>query len=211
VAVSTPLNGTTVQVGASSTSSTAKLQLVTNTGTLNCGSGYTYRAPVSTLTPTGFPAAATVTVHQTISGLPSTSGVKICFQAKGAPKPAFLPTCGTKKVAPCVLSLTKLAGNKVKATFLSPAKDPKWWIGAAGTVVTAISPLSGARGSLVTIKGINLNQVASVEIGGAKALPRTGSTSIKMVVTVPRNAVSGYVSLSADSGTVTNTIRFKVT
>ncbi len=211
VAVSTPLNGTTVQVSASSTSPTAKLQLVTNTGTLNCGTGYTYRAPVSTLTPSGFPAAATVTIKQTISGLPSTTGVKICFQAKGAPKPTFLPVCRTPKVAPCVLSVTKLPFDKVRATFLSPAKDPKWRIGAAGTVVTAISPLTGARGSSVTITGIDLNQVTSVEIGGAKALPKAGSTSTKLVVTVPRNAVSGYVSLTADSGTVTNTVKFKVT
>ncbi len=151
-----------------------------------------------------------MTIKQTISGLPSTTGVKICFQAKGAPKPTFLPVCRTPKVAPCVLSVTKLPFDKVRATFLSPAKDPRWRIGAAGTVVTAISPLTGARGSSVTITGTRPQPGHLGRDRRREGAPQ-GRRLQPLGCDRPPNAVSGYVSMTADSGTVTTTVKFTVT
>ena len=199
VAVRTPLEGTTVQVMAASTAPMAKVTLVTNTGTLNCRTGYNYVAPVTTLTPTGFPSNATVTVSQTMTNQPTTSGVKVCFQAKGAPTPVVIATCGTPKKAPCLLSLTEAAGNKVTAKFLSPAKDPKWRVGGNKATVTSFSPTSVARRATLTVVGTNLTQVTSVIIGGAKAAVKS-VTATKIVVNVPQSARTGLITVSGNFG-----------
>ncbi len=201
---SSPLNGTAVTVTGSSTSPTAKVTLLTNTANLNCGKGYNYVAPISTLTPTGFAPTSTLTVTQTLSNQLSTAGVKVCFQAKGSPSPKALTACGTKKIAPCLLSLTKVAGNKVTAKFLSPAKDPKWRVGGALVTVTSFSPTSAARKATVTITGTNLTQVTSVVIGGATAPMKLPVTATKVVVTVPQNARTSLITLSGNSGSVTS-------
>ncbi len=199
-AVSTPLDATSVLVTGASTSTTASVSLVVNTGTLSCGSAYNYSAPITDLAATGFANAANLTVTQTIGGLPSVSGVKVCFQKKGATTTSFLPDCGSPKVAPCLLSLSETSG-KVTARFLTPAEDPKWRVGAAAVTVTSVVPLSGARGSHVTLTGTNLNEVTAVLIGGGKATIMS-ATPTELVAIVPQNAQSGPIALTANSGSV---------
>ncbi len=214
VTVASPLNGTRITVTGASTSPTAKVKLVTNTqsptNTLNCGSSYSYAAPITTLTPTGFATNATVTVSQTLGNQPTTAGVKVCFLAKGAATPSFLTACHTPKVAPCLLSLVKQPYNHVKATFLAPAKDPKWRVGGAYVVFHSFSPTTGTRlVTSVSITGTNLTPVTAVTIGGAVA-KITSVTATKIVVTVPQNARTGLITLSGSTGSVVSVAKFTV-
>ena len=91
--VSSPDPTTVTATGATGESAPGSLSLVVNTGTLSCGTRYDYLAPVSTLSTSGFAANAVVTVTDTVVGLPTTTGVKVCFEATGASSAAFLPTC----------------------------------------------------------------------------------------------------------------------
>ena len=214
VTVASPLNGTRITVTGASTSPTAKIKLVTNTqsptNALNCGSSYRYPAPITTLTPTGFATNATVTVSQILGNQPSTTGVKVCFLAKGATTPSFLTACHTPKVAPCLLSLVKLPFNHVKATFLAPAKDPKWRVGGAYVVFHSFSPTSGTRlVTSVTITGTNLTPVTAVTLGGAVA-KITSVSGTKIVVTVPQNARTGLITLSGSTGSDVSAAKFTV-
>jgi len=165
---------------------------------------------ISTLTPSGFAATATVTVSQILSNQPTTTGVQVCFLPKGATTPSFLTACHIPKVAPCLISLTKLSLNRVKATFLSPAKDPKWRVGAAYVVLKSFSPTTGTRlVTSVSITGTNLTPVTSVIIGGAVAKIKS-ITATKIVVTVPQNARTGLITLSGSTGSVTSLTKFTV-
>ncbi len=88
---------------------------------------------------------------------------------------------------------------------------PTLWTGYAGTVrVRSFSPTSGAPGATVIVKGKNLTQVEAAVIGGATATIQS-ATSGRLVVSVPTTAVTGTVSLTAASGTVTSSKSFTVT
>ncbi len=81
----------------------------------------------------------------------------------------------------------------------------------AGPAITAISPDSGAQGSLVTIEGSGFGASpasASVTFNGATATPKKWSdTSIKVVI--PAGAISGPVLVSV-AGAASNAVKFTV-
>lgn len=207
--VASPLDHVNVAVSGTSTSGPASIKLVTNTGRFYCGSQYNYPAPVSTLNPKGFGTSDVLTVTQVVHGLPSTAGVKVCYQTKVGSRSVFLKRCGTQKIAPCLVSRVENNGS-VTVTFLAPAKDPKWRIGAAYVLFNSFSPTSGARLSKVTIKGTNLTPVTHVIIGGATATI-TSHSATQIVARVPQNAQTGLITLTGDSGSIASTTVFKVT
>jgi hypothetical protein len=210
-AVGTPLDSTGVSVtGSSGTTSPASMSLVVNTGTLACPGGYNYASAVSTFSATGFASTAMVQVTEKVGDVPSAKGVKVCFEKSGAPKAAFLHPChtGTNTVA-CVVSVTSQYGGGVVATFMVPANDPRFWTGGAQVSLKTFSPTKGAPGATVTIKGKNLSQVVAVVMGGAQAAIKS-ATSSKLVVTVPSSAVTGIITVTAASGSVTSSTPFTV-
>jgi hypothetical protein len=211
--VSTPLNETSVSVtGSSGTTSAASTSLVINTGTLSCGSSADYPTAVSTLSASGFASTAVLTVTEVVGGQPTAKGVRVCFEKSGSTEASFLPRChtGSMKEAACIQSAVEQPGGGVVTTFLVPATDPRFWTGYAGTVqVKSFSPRSGGPGVSVTIKGKGLTQVEAAVIGGATATIQS-ATSRKLVLIVPTTAVTGTISLTAASGTVTSAKSFTV-
>jgi hypothetical protein len=210
--VTTPLNDTTVSVtGSSGSMSSASMSLDVNTDTLACSGVYDYPTAVATFSTTGFAAGTNVTVTETVGNEPSTKGVKVCFQKSGDIAATFLKKCKNHHpVAPCLLSLVENgSGTAVVATFLIAANDPRFWTGGAPVVLKSFSPAAGAPGSKLTIKGKNLTGVKAVVVGGAQATIQSVSKS-KLVVTVPAQASSGAVTLTAASGAVTSAKNFRV-
>ncbi len=208
--VSSPDPATVTATGATGESAPGSMSLVVNTATLSCGARYNYLAPVSTLSASGFAADAVVTVTDTVTGLPTTAGVKVCFESTGSATASFLPTCPAEApTPPCVQSLVEASGS-VDATFLVPANDPRFWTGTASVTLKRFSPTKAAPGALVTIKGKNLTQVAAVVIGGVQATIHAAGNG-RLVVVVPTNAVTGSISLVANSGDVVAKAPFTVT
>ncbi len=210
--VASPLDGVSVAVSGTSTSGPASISLVTNTATLNCGSQFNYPSPVSTLKPAGFGTSDVLTITQVVHGLPSTAGVKVCYQPKLTTPPVFLKLCGPRKIAPCLISLVE-QNDAVTVKFLTPAKDPKWRVGTAYVLfnsATPFTPVSGIRGSKVTIKGSNLTPVTHVIFGGATATI-SSHTATQIVAVVPQNAQTGLITLTGNTGSVASPTQFKVT
>jgi hypothetical protein len=208
--VSSPDPVTVSATGATGESAPGSMSLVVNTATLSCGARFDYLAPVSTLSTSGFAADAVVTVTDKVTGLPSTAGVKVCFETTGSPSASFLPSCPAgSPTPPCVQSLTEASGS-VDATFLVPANDPRFWTGTASVTLKRFSPPKAAPGALVTIKGKNLTQVAAVVIGGVQATIHSASSG-RLVVVVPTTAVTGSITLVANSGDVVAKAPFTVT
>jgi hypothetical protein len=206
--VSSTLNDTTVTAtGAASTSSS--ISLVVNPDTLSCGASYDYTTPVSTLVSSGFATGTLLTVTETVDNEPSTAGVQVCYEGPGATTAQFLPACKKKKTSACLQSLAEHTGG-VLATFLVPANDPRFWTGGAPLAVKSFTPAKGVPGTNVTIKGKNLTGAVSVVIGGTKAIIKSAS-STKLVVTVPQGALTGIISITSASGTVTTAQPFSVT
>jgi len=208
--VSSPDPTTVSATGSSGTGSPASMSLVVNTGTLSCGPHYGYLTPVSVLSTDGFASGEAVTVTDTVADEPSTKGVKVCFHVTGSPHSGFLTKCHATPSPPCLESLKEMGGSVV-ATFLSPANDPRFWTGGPTVVLKTFSPTEGAPGTTVTIKGKDLTGVTAVVIGGVTAPFQRPPTAGKLVVTVPSGAVTGRLTITANSGDVVSSTPFTVT
>jgi hypothetical protein len=210
--VNSTLDNTSVSVtGNPGASATGSESLVVNTDTLSCGSGFDYPTAVSTLSSSGFSPGATLTVTENVGGEPSTSGLKTCFEAAGSSTATILKACkhGKKFRAPCQQSLTESAGTAT-ATLAVPANDPRFWVGGSPINLKSFSPTKGKVGSTVTLKGLNLTEVTSVVMGGVRATVKS-SNAAKVVVIVPEKAVTGYITVTADSGSAVSALPFTVT
>jgi hypothetical protein len=209
--VSTPVDQTQVTVTGSSSSSESNVSLVVNTDTLTCGGIYNYATPVTTLSSTHFAVGATVKATETVGNEPTKKGVKVCYAASSmASSGSFLSKChASHPVAPCTQSLVETDGSVV-VTLLVPATDPRFWSGNGTCGLTSFSPTHGAPGKKITIKGTDLTQVTAVVIGGAQARILSRSAK-KLTVDVPQGAVSGDITVTADSGDAVSTAPFTVT
>ena len=216
--VSTPLDMTSISVTGDSGSSASgpSTSLLVNAGTLSCGTSkthdYDYATAVASLSATSFPKNATLTVTETVGHEPSTTGIIVCFAAGTKTVGTPLRPCKASMKAPCLQSLVGNASGDAIATFLSPAGDPRFWTGGAAAVVTSFSPTKGAPGATVTIKGKNLSDVYAVVLGGAQAtVDPAKSTATKLVVSVPGKAVTGSITVTANSGDAVSPKLFTVT
>jgi hypothetical protein len=209
--VSTPLDDTRITVSGTATtsSSSVTIDLTINADTLSCGSAYDYSTAVSTLSASGFSSGAFLTVTELVGDEPSIKGIKVCFEGSEQTTATFLRPCKGKIQKACLESLQEEAGGVV-ATFIVPANDPRFWAGGAPVVLKSFSPSHGIPGSTVTLKGQNLTGVVSVVIGGATA-SIDSVASKKVVISVPGDALSGTISVTAASGTATSASPFTVT
>ncbi|MGA2521317.1 MAG: choice-of-anchor Q domain-containing protein [Acidimicrobiales bacterium] len=190
-----------VEVTATAGTTTAAVVITVAPAVLNCGSGSTSVAPVSTLTDSHLPTGSDLTVVDTVAHLPSVKGVAICYQPITVPPtaPGFLRKChGAHFVAPCYKSLAEVGGSVV-ATLEVPSGDPRFHVGAATPSVTSYSPASAKPGHKLTIKGENLSEITGVTIDKVPAIiTKTAPTSV--TVTVPAGAKSGVVVVSSAAG-----------
>lgn len=81
---------------------------------------------------------------------------------------------------------------------------------AQNPVITSISPLKGAVGSLVTISGTNLSNISNFTIGGKPAI-KVFSNDTKLVGMVMPGAVTGLISFTKTSLTFSSTQNFLIT
>ncbi len=206
--VSTPLDETQTSVTASSESPMSNVDLTLQTATLTCSGTYDYPTAVSTLVSTNFTTGATETVTDTVGGEPSKKGLKVCYGATDSATGSFLKKCHPHP-APCLESLVDHDDTAV-ATLDVPATDPRFWTGTGTLDLTSFSPTEGPPQTKVTIKGKDLTEVDAVVIGGAQADILSRSKS-KVVVRVPAGAVTGKVTVTADSGDVVSSVPFTVT
>ena len=88
--------------------------------------------------------------------------------------------------------------------------------GCSGTVtppaapsIASFSPASGPVGTTVTINGSGFTGTTSVTFGGANAAFSIGSDSL-LTATVPANAISGPIGVTAPGGSTTSSSSFSV-
>jgi len=187
--------------GTKALEASASIKLVVVPAVLSCAN-FSYQAPVATLTDSGL-AGTSVTLTDTVKGLPSKKGVVICYQSVGDSDqtPVFLAKChGSHFVPPCYKSISEVAGSVVAKLEL-PLGDPRFHIGGETPSVTSYSPRSAKAGKKLTIKGTNLSEITGVTIGGVPAhINATAPT--KVSVTVPAGAKGGVVAVSSLAGVV---------
>ena len=202
--------------GTKPVTNTASISIAVATAVLNCPQ-FNYAAPVATLFDNGLKTGSTVTITDTVNGLPSAKGVVVCYQPSGtpAPLPVFLKKCHGKKPVACYKSVIEVGGvnaadgGDVVVTLQVPAGDPRFHVGAEAPEVTALSPTSAAPGKKLTIKGLNLSEVTTATVDGVRAtITKTAKT--KVTVTVPPGAKSGPVRVTSLAG-ASNSISLKVT
>ncbi len=107
---------------------------------------------------------------------------------------------------PIIGNLYCLSVRKLLVIFLIALISLK----ADAITITSFSPVIGSVGTLVTIKGTNLNNPASFKIGGVNAIiiSNTGNTLVGMVMP---GAATGSVSVTNATGTASSNISFTVT
>ncbi len=180
----------------------ASIDVQVATSTLSC-TNFSYSAPVVTLTDAGLQNGTSVSITDTVMGLPSKKGVLICYQPVGnsPPPPVLLGKChGKNFTGACTKSVTEDAGSVI-AKLLVPAGDPRFHIGGGTPVVTGFSPTSPKPGKKLAIRGVNLSEVTRVTIGGVPArITKTAPTSVKVIV--PAGTQGGAVVVFSSAGAV---------
>ncbi len=76
-------------------------------------------------------------------------------------------------------------------------------------VINSFSPATGYIGSLITIKGSNLNNSTSVTIGGANAIIISAENTLLVAMVMP-NSITGAVSVTTASGNATASNKFTI-
>jgi|GEM_PF-4035088 len=157
---------------------------------------------------------------------PGTSTVKVNYATStgGACNNLFQPESGTLTFVPGVtleavrvpLNNCGLATGGSFTFTLSAAVNgtisvPTTTVTIEGPpTITSFSPTSGPVGTIVTIKGTNLESAIKVTFNGAKATI-SKDTSTELKVTVPVNATTGSIVVTSQDGSVTSTMTFTVT
>lgn len=159
-------------------------------------------APGGTVTGPAGPLKSTDIFGGTPSPSPSLTTV-------ASPTPsATPPPTFTEKVPPTVAvpSVTLPTFQPVITPTPSPTASPT----LAVPVITGFTPEFGARGSQVTISGLNLRSTRLVLFGDVSASPLGTPTDAQVVVLVPAGATTSKISLLTANGIVTSTRFFEV-
>jgi uncharacterized repeat protein (TIGR03803 family) len=77
--------------------------------------------------------------------------------------------------------------------------------------IIKFSPISGAVGTAVTIKGVSLTQALKVTFGGVAATSYTINSDTQITATVPTGAKTGKIVITTSGGTATSKASFTVT
>jgi hypothetical protein len=80
----------------------------------------------------------------------------------------------------------------------------------ASPVVTAVSPLTGAVGTVVTLRGTSFTGANVVSFGGTASVMPTAVTATSLHAVVPEGASTGRVEVTTPGGTGTSASTFTV-
>ena len=127
------------------------------------------------------------------------------YQGKGEINPYETPTLGSD-------------GNLYVVTYAGGFGTDKNCLGTGAVSVTltmlpiieSFSPKSGASGTTVTIKGVNLSSASSVAFNGVAATIVNDSSTL-ITVTVPSGATTGPIAVTTSNGADVSTQSFKAT
>jgi len=174
------------------------VSVTTSSGTATSGQTFTVAAP----TIKGFTSAA-AGQNVTITGTNLSGATRVAFNGVTAAMvtdgPTSLVAVVPTDVSPGPLSVQTPGGTATSAKSFSPVP-----------IITSVSPQSGAVGSSVTLGGTGLAGVKKVTIHGKKAAVVTDSPTV-IVVTVPKKATSGPLTVATTGGRVTSSASFTVT
>jgi len=152
---------------------------------------------IAQITPSSGTAGTTV-VHVYGQNLSNTTGVK--FNGQSGTSLTIISDTHITAVLPVSGSVTQLevisaCGN---ATIL-----------AVNPVVTSISPASGSAGTIVTVSGLNLDQINSAAIGGTTAVILSKSSTTARLMVMP-GTPGGTVTVSTPTTTASSVSSFTV-
>ncbi|RTQ48200.1 T9SS type A sorting domain-containing protein [Hymenobacter gummosus] len=197
----------TVPTGAT----TGTISVTTPSGTATSTSSFTVTTPtpaptVASFTPTSGPVGTVVT----ITGTNFTGATAVSFNGTAATTfsvtnattiSATVPTGATTgTIAVTTPGGTATSTGSFTVTVPTPAPT-----------ITAISPSTGAIGSLVTITGTNLTGATAVAFNGVNAPSFTVVSATSITVTVPTGATTGTISVTTPGGTASSPNVFTVT
>jgi hypothetical protein len=192
----------TTQVPAGATSGPV---VVTVNGQASAGAAFTVLPGIAALSPNSGVAGSSITI--TGSNFGATQG-SVTFNGTAG---AITSWADQTIVAKVPAGAT--AGNIVVATAAgAQSAGAKFTVFNPGTsvMITSLSAVAGALGSLLTITGVNFGSTAgTVTINGTTATVTSWSTS-SIVVTVPSAATTGNV-VATVNGQTSNGLRFIVT
>ncbi len=142
-----------------------------------------------------------------IDGLNLASATKVTFNGKAATITADQNT---------QLEVYPPAGSGIGpisvTTALGTATTSTNFTNSATSIATEFNPVIGPPGTVVTIDGLNFSDVTAVAFNGASALfsvPGAGGTQIS--ATVPNNATTGPIKITAGTSSYTTSSNFTVT
>lgn len=138
---------------------------------------------------TNLNGAETVTINNVSATINSASDELITITVP--------PDASTGKIAVTTPGGTAVSQNAFVVEFPQPS-------------ISSFSPTSGTVGTLVSIRGINLNHVVAVSFNGTPAVFAPVSTT-ELAATVPDGASTGKITVTTANGTATSTINFIVT
>ncbi|MFN5364352.1 MAG: T9SS type A sorting domain-containing protein [Bacteroidota bacterium] len=152
---------------------------------------------ITQITPSSGTAGTTV-VHVYGQNLNNTTGVK--FNGQSGTSLTIISDTHITAVLPVSGAVTQLevisaCGN---ATIL-----------AVNPVVTSISPASGSAGTIVTVSGLNLDQINSAAIGSTTAVILSKSSTTARLMVMPGTS-GGTVTVSTPTSTASSVSSFTV-
>ncbi len=189
--------GTTVPAGAE----TGPITVTTTNGSFTTATNFFLPPVISSVAPSNGLAGTTVTIRGT--NLLGTTSVN--FNGKAA---AFKPT--TNNYVLYVTVPTNVLTGPVQVT------NPGGTATSTGDfyglpAITGFTPSHGIPGSTVTLSGTNFTGTLSVKFNGAAATDFTViNNGFGLVATVPTNATTGKIAVTAPAGTATSAANFSI-
>lgn len=184
----------------------------------------TARPLASAPTITGFtPSHALVGATVTVSGTNLTGAEQVLFNNMAATNIAvnadgtqLTATVNSETADGAALISVVTPGGTATSTqnfTVDPPTGAPAQTGKATTkmkpVILSFAPLRGKVGSKLTIRGVNFGGATSVKLAGVKALFKVPNAK-EIVVTVPKKAHSGAITVATQIGSATKSLHFIV-
>ena len=153
---------------------------------------------------TGFtPSSGSTGTVVTITGTNLLGATEVTFNGKAGTVTTVGQTEITAQVPPGATT------GHVRVTTPSGSVTSASQFTYTGPTITGFTPSSGPPGTIVTITGTNLAPAANeVSFNGEAATDIISDTPTKIRVKVPAGATTGYITVTAPSGSVTSASKF---
>ncbi|MBF9142347.1 IPT/TIG domain-containing protein [Hymenobacter properus] len=211
LATNVPNNGSAVVVAPSPATAQTQARIM-----VEAADNYFFDISNTNFTITPAAVGPTITSFTPTGGLPGTVVTVLGSNFTGATAVAFN---GTAAASFTVVSATQLTatvaagtttGTITITTPLGTATSAMPFIVGAPPTITSFSPTSGAVGGTVIITGTNFTGATQVTFNGTIAPTFTVNSATQITVTVPAGATTGFIGLTAPTGTATSTTVFTV-